>query len=50
VNFLEHLLDKEGIHADPSKVQAVLQMEAPQSVTDLERFMGMINHLGKFSP
>ena len=50
VNFLGHLLDKEGIRADPSKVQAVLQMETPQSVTDLRRFMGMTNHLGKFSP
>ena len=29
---------------------AVAQMERPQSITELRRFMGMVNSLGKFTP
>ena len=50
VKFLGHLLDKNGTCIDPSKTEAVLNMEAPQSVTGLRRFPGMVNQLGKFSP
>ena len=50
IKFLGHVIDKDGIRADPSKTQAIVQMEAPQSVTDLRRFMGVVNQLGKFSP
>ena len=50
IRFLGHVIDGDGIHPDPQKVSAVLQMERPQNVTDLRRFMGMANQLGKFSP
>ena len=49
VKFLGHIIDMHGIQADPEKVSAVLKMEAPQNVSDLRRFMGMANQLGKFS-
>ena len=50
IDFLGHIIDKDGIHPDPAKTQAVLEVEPPQSVSDLRRFMGMVNQLGKFSP
>ena len=50
VKFLGHVIDGEGIKADPEKTSAVLQMTAPTNVTELRRFLGMINQLGKFSP
>ena len=50
VKFLGHFVDKDGIRADPSKTEAVAHMEAPQTTTDLRRFLGMTNQLGKFSP
>ena len=50
VKFLGHVLDQDGIHADPEKTSAISNMEQPQSVTDLRRFMGLVNQLGKFSP
>ena len=49
VKFLGHLIDREGIRADPEKTSAILQMEAPTNVTELRRFLGMVNQLGKFS-
>ena len=50
VKFLGHLIDQCGIQADPAKTTAVLQMKPPNNITDLRRFMGMVNQLGKFSP
>ena len=49
VKFLGHLID-DGVRADPEKTSAIRDMETPQSVSDLRRFLGMVNQLGKFSP
>ena len=49
VKFLRHLIDERGIRADPDKTSVLLKMEPPQNITDLRRFMGMANQLGKFS-
>ena len=50
VKFLGHLIDARGIRADPQKTSAILEMEPPHNNTELRRFMGMANQLGKFSP
>jgi len=50
VKFLGHLVDSQGVSADPEKIAAISKMSAPQSVSDLRRFLGMANQLGKFSP
>ena len=44
------MIDRHEIRADPDKTGAICQMEAPHSVSDLRRFLGMVNQLGKFSP
>ena len=50
LNFLGHLVGKEGVSCDPTKIKAMREMQAPTSLTELRRFMGMANQLGKFSP
>ena len=50
VKFLGHVIDHHGIRADPDKIGAVCRMDPPHSVSDLRRFLGMVNQLGKFSP
>ena len=50
LKFLGHLISKDGVKPDPDKTKAIREMEVPQSVSDLRRFLGMINQLGKFSP
>ena len=47
--FLGHLIDSNGIQADPEKTTAIQQMHTPKNVPELSRFLGMINQLGKFS-
>lgn len=50
VKFLGHLIGRDGVRADPEKTRAIREMERPHSVSDLRRFLGMVNQLGKFSP
>ena len=49
VSFLGHTIDKHGISPDPNKTAAILEMTPPSSVTELRRFMGMVNQMSKFS-
>lgn len=48
LKFLGHAINEDSIQADPNKISVILQMKPP--VTELGRFMGMVNQLGKFSP
>ncbi len=50
ITFLGHVIDRNGITADPQKKRAVVVMEKPQNHTELRRFMGMVNQLSKFTP
>ena len=47
--FLGHVIDENGIQPDPEKTAAIQEMNPPQNVTELRRFLGMSNQLGKFS-
>ena len=50
LTFLGHTIDEKGISPDPQKTDAISKMASPKSTTELRRFMGMVNQLGKFSP
>ena len=45
-----HIISSEGIRVDPSKTDAITKIPVPQSLTELQRFLGMVNYLGKFIP
>ena len=40
----------ETERADPEKTSAIQVMRHPNSISDLRRFMGMVNQMGKHSP
>ena len=50
VKFLGQIIDGNGVRADPDKVAAVTGMPAPTNVSEVRRFMGLVNHLGKYIP
>ena len=50
IRFLAHIIDSSELHADPQKTTAVTQFAVPSDVAGIQRFMGMVNHLGKFIP
>ena len=50
ITFLGHVVNTNGISADPGKTKAIRDMSAPTTVTELRRFLGMANQLGKLTP
>ena len=50
VKFLGQVVDQSGIRPDPEKIQAIQSVRPPNNVGDVRRFLGMVNHLSKFSP
>ena len=50
VKFLAQILNKDGVHPDNEKVEAIQKFRRPQSVGDVRIFLGMCNHLSKFAP
>ena len=49
IKFLGHLISEKGIQPDPDKTAAIAKMPRPTCVQELKRFMGIVNHLSKFS-
>ena len=50
VKFMGHVITAEGVQADQSKVEAILNMPAPTDVHGVKRFCEMIQYLSKFLP
>ena len=49
--FLGHIISSEGVKADPAKIEAITKIPLPpNSVNELQQFLGMITYLGKFIP
>ena len=50
VRFLGHIVGAEGIHPNPHKIKAIVQVKTPQTIKDVCRFLGMLNQMIKFVP
>ena len=50
IHFLGHLVDSDGIHPLPSKVQAIVDFPQPQPRRQLQTFLGLINFYHRFIP
>ena len=48
VDYLGHHIDAQGIRTSPSKMEAITKAPAPNNVTQLRSFLGMVNYYGKF--
>jgi hypothetical protein len=50
VIFLGHKISRNGIEADPSKVEKILAWPAPCSATEVRHFLGLVKFLAHFLP
>ena len=50
VKFFGQIVDELGVRPDPGKVRAIQQMKTPVTMSEIRRFLGMINQQSKFSP
>ena len=48
VKYLGHVVSAAGIEVDPSKTTAIRNYPAPTNITELQRFLGMVNQVAKF--
>ena len=50
VKFLGHIIDQTGIRPDPDKISAIQKIKPPTCVSDVRRFLGLVNQMSKFIP
>ncbi|KAK3755128.1 hypothetical protein QZH41_005886 [Actinostola sp. cb2023] len=50
LSYIGHIITAEGVKPDPDKVKGIAEMKVPTDIKELQRFMGMVNYLGKFLP
>jgi hypothetical protein len=48
IHFLGHVVSRDGVAVDPSKVEAVLQWERPKNVTEIRSFLGLAGYYRRF--
>lgn len=48
VAFLGHIISREGLSVDPSKIEAVVQWERPKNVTEIRSFLGLAGYYRRF--
>ncbi|GJS76712.1 putative reverse transcriptase domain-containing protein [Tanacetum coccineum] len=41
VQFLGHVIDSEGIHVDPAKIESIKDWTSPKSPTEIRQFLGL---------
>ncbi|GJT94751.1 putative reverse transcriptase domain-containing protein [Tanacetum coccineum] len=44
VQFLGHVVNRDGIHVDPSKVESVKNWKTPESPTEIRSFLGLAGY------
>ena len=48
IEFLGYVIDKEGLHAPPSKIEAIQKLKPPENLKELRAFLGLINYYARF--
>ncbi|KAJ0919921.1 putative nucleotidyltransferase, Ribonuclease H [Helianthus annuus] len=48
VHFLGHVVNKDGIHVDPSKVDSIRNWPAPRTPTEIRQFLGLAGYYRRF--
>ncbi|KAJ9536482.1 hypothetical protein OSB04_un000319 [Centaurea solstitialis] len=48
VHFLGHVVNKEGLHVDPAKIEAIKKWEAPKTPTEIRQFLGLAGYYRRF--
>ncbi|GKC33264.1 putative reverse transcriptase domain-containing protein [Tanacetum coccineum] len=48
VQFLRHLIDSQGLHVDPAKIEAVKNWTSPTTPTEIRQFLGLAGYYQRF--
>lgn len=50
VKYLGKIISENGISCDPQRVEAIWKITAPKDRTDLQKLLGVINHVREYVP
>ncbi|GJT16292.1 putative reverse transcriptase domain-containing protein [Tanacetum coccineum] len=48
VQFLGHMIDSEGIHVDPAKIESIKDWASPKTPTEIRQFLGLAGYYRRF--
>ncbi|GJR84960.1 putative reverse transcriptase domain-containing protein [Tanacetum coccineum] len=48
VQFLGHVIDSEGIHVDPAKIESIKDWASPKSPMEIRQFLGLAGYYRRF--
>ncbi|GJX91991.1 putative reverse transcriptase domain-containing protein [Tanacetum coccineum] len=48
VQFLGHVIDSQGIHVDPAKIESIKDWESPKTPTEIRQFLGLAGYYRRF--
>ena len=48
IQYLGHVVCKDGISIDLNKIKAIIEWPVPKNVTDIRSFMGITSYYQKF--
>nr|GFC10897.1 putative reverse transcriptase domain-containing protein [Tanacetum cinerariifolium] len=48
VQFLGHVIDSQGIHVDPAKIESVKDWASPKSPMEIHKFLGLAGYYRRF--
>ncbi|GJY96773.1 putative reverse transcriptase domain-containing protein [Tanacetum coccineum] len=48
VQFLGHVIDRNGVHVDPAKIEAIRNWAAPTTLTEVRQFLGLVGYYQRF--
>ncbi|GJY25701.1 putative reverse transcriptase domain-containing protein [Tanacetum coccineum] len=48
VQFLGHVIDSQGIHVDPAKIESIKDWASPKSPTEIRQFLGLVGYYRRF--
>ncbi|GJW15117.1 putative reverse transcriptase domain-containing protein [Tanacetum coccineum] len=48
VQFLGHVIDSEGIHVDPAKIESIKDWASPKTPTEIHQFLGLTGYYRRF--
>nr|XP_039266275.1 uncharacterized protein K02A2.6-like [Styela clava] len=50
VEYFAFIVNAEGIHPSPKKIEAIMEIPSPENVKELQSFLGIVNYYRKFIP
>nr|GEU77936.1 hypothetical protein [Tanacetum cinerariifolium] len=48
VQFLNHVIDCQGIHVDPTKIESIKDWASPKTPTEIRQFLGLAGYYRRF--